>query len=155
LKKVIVGAKKKSWLLAIEGCVSNQRSRPMKATTLAAIVALLLMSALAWGAGQSLKSTMRGWKVATQVASAMVNGGVPFDAAKVRGEMETFAADSQALNERLSATTAEGKDIRQRFAVFNVDSVAALAVLGNRDQFRISYAKVIGECKSCHNQYAN
>jgi cytochrome c556 len=127
----------------------------MKATTLTAIVALLLMSALAWGAGQSLKSTMRSWKGAAQAASAMVNGGVPFDAAKVRAAMELFAADSQALTDRLPATTAEGKDLQQRFAAFSANSTVALATLGARDQFKLSYAKVIGECKSCHDQYAN
>jgi cytochrome c556 len=127
----------------------------MKATTLTAIVALLLTSALAWGGGQSLKSTMKGWKAAAQGASAMANGDVPFDAAKVRTAIEAFAADSQSLGERLSGTTAAGKDIKQRFAAFNANSVLALAALGNRDQFKLSYAKVISECKSCHDQHAN
>jgi cytochrome c556 len=127
----------------------------MKAATSTAIVALLFSSALASGAGQGLKSTMKGWKVAAQTMSQMVNGDVPFDAAKVRGALETFAADSQSLSDRLSATTAAGKDIKQRFATFNAYSAVALAAVGNRDQFKLSYAKVIGECKSCHDQHAN
>jgi cytochrome c556 len=127
----------------------------MKWTISSAILALVASSALAWSAGQSLKSMMKEWKVAAQITSQMADGAIPFDEAKAHSAIETFVADSQAIGDRLPATTAASKDIKRRFAKFDADASAALAVTGSRAEFNHSWAKVLGECKSCHDQYAN
>ncbi len=127
----------------------------MKWTISSAILALVASSALAWSAGQSLKSMMKEWKVVAQGTSQMADGAIPFDGAKARSAIETFVADSQAIGDRLSAATAASKDIKRRFAKFNADAAAALAVTESRAAFNHSWAKVLGECKSCHDQYAN
>jgi cytochrome c556 len=127
----------------------------MKWTMSSAILALVVSSALAWGAGQSLKGIMKEWKVAAQITSQMADGAIPFDEAKAHSAIEAFVADSQAIGDRLSATSAASKDIKLRFAKFNAGATAALAATGSRAAFNYGWAKVLGECKSCHDQYAN
>ena len=131
------------------------KPRPMKWTISTSILALVACAAPAFGSGQTLKSAMRAWKPAALVVSQMASGAASFDEQKARSAIEMFVADSQALRDRLSATSAAARDLKLRFTIFNADSASALASIGSRDKFSLIWTKVRAECQSCHDQYAN
>jgi cytochrome c556 len=121
----------------------------------AAALALLLSSSLTMGAGPSLKSIMKSWKAKANATAQMLNGGSPYDEAAARDTLQVFVADSQAVGARLTGATAANRDIKMRFEKFSADATAALSLLGAGEKLKPSYAKMISECKSCHDQYAN
>ncbi len=127
----------------------------MKWVKTSAILALVASSGWAWGSGPSLKSIMRGWKADAHFTMQMLTGDVPYEEATARKTLEGFVAQARTIEARLSGATATGKDMKLRFEKFAADSAAALPLLGSRDKFKISYARVLNECKSCHDQYAN
>ncbi len=127
----------------------------MKWLKSSAILALLASSGLAWGSGPSLKNIMKAWKADAHFTTQMLNGDIPYEEAAARKALEAFVADSQTIDARLSGATARSKDVKLRFEKFGADSATALNLLGSRDKFKISYARVLNECKSCHDQYAN
>jgi hypothetical protein len=126
----------------------------MKWVTLCAVAATIASCALAWGS-QSLKGTMKAWKAGAQLASQTLDGGGAFDEATARKALEAFVADSRAIDDRLSASTPASRDIKLRFEKFSADAAGALDLIGSRDKFKLGYSRLLGECKSCHDQYAN
>jgi cytochrome c556 len=121
----------------------------------AAALAVLLSSSSTMGAGTGLKSIMKTWKAKANAMAQMLNGNSLYDEAAARDALQVFAADSEAIGARLTGATAASRDMKGRFATFNADSTAALGSLGAGGKLKPGFARLIGECKSCHDQYAN
>jgi cytochrome c556 len=69
--------------------------------------------------------------------------------------LQAFIADSQDLGARASGAGAQAQDIRARFASFEANAKAALDAVSAEDQVRKRFAQMRGECRSCHDVYAN
>jgi cytochrome c556 len=125
----------------------------MRVMSAAAAVILVVSTGWTMAAGASLKSIMKSWK-ANAGATAERLSGDSYDEAAVRTALQEFIADSQAIDARLTGATAANRDIKIRFEKFSADATAAIGLAGAPDQFRASYAKLINDCKSCHDRYA-
>ena len=121
----------------------------------AAGLAVLLSGSLATGAGVSVKSIMRSWKAKANATAQMLNGGARYDEAAVRSSLRDFAADALAIDERLTGATAANRDMKARFEKFGADATAALDLAAASGQLKPRFARMIGACRSCHDQYAN
>jgi cytochrome c556 len=69
--------------------------------------------------------------------------------------LQTFIADSQDLGARASGASAQAQDIKARFTSFESKAKAALDTVEAEDQVRKRFAQIRGECRSCHDVYAN
>ena len=107
------------------------------------------------GAGASLKSVMKSWKAKANATAQMLNGNSPYDEAAARNTLQDFVADSQAIDARLTGATAASRDMKMRFEKFSADATAAQGLLASSEKLKPSYVKMIGACRSCHDQYAN
>jgi cytochrome c556 len=119
----------------------------------AAAIIVLASSVLAMAAGASLKSTMKSWKANANAIAQMLNGNA-YDEAAARKALQAFVDDSQAIDARLTGATPANKDIKLRFERLNADAAAAIETLAVREKFKASFANLISNCKSCHDQYA-
>ena len=117
-----------------------------------AAIGLLLSSTLTLAAGASLKSIMKSWKGIAGATAQMLSGN-SYDEVAARKALQVFIADSQAIDARLSGGSAANKDIKLRFEKFNADATAAIDSLAVREKFKARFAEIIGDCKSCHDQY--
>ncbi len=125
----------------------------MKAKYLTLLLACLFAGSSSFAAS-SLKAVMRNWKGDGATARAMAGGQMPPNDTEMRRILNRFISDSKELEARTSSGAA-AKDIRARFARFEADSSAALAVAGDKQAIKVAIGAVIGNCKSCHDAYAN
>ncbi len=121
----------------------------------AASLAVLLSGSLTMGAGVSVKSVMRSWKAKANATAQMLNGGAHYDEAAIRESLSAFAADAQAIDARMTGATAANRDLKARFEKFSADATAALDLAAVSGELKPHFARMIGACRSCHDQYAN
>ncbi len=157
LRNCIAAAKMPPVGLASLPPIDSATMDPMmkKRALAAASLAVLLSGSLTMGAGVSVKSVMRSWKVKANATSQMLSGGAHYDEAAIRESLRAFAAEAQAIDERLTGATAANRDMKMRFENFSADATAALDVAAASGQLKPRFARMIGACRSCHDQYAN
>ena len=98
---------------------------------------------------------MHDWKANAANAEQMLASRGAYDSAEMGRILQTFIADSQDLEARASGGGAQAQDIKARFASFETNAKAALDAVGAEDQVRKRFAQMRGECRSCHDVYAN
>ncbi|MFI5013947.1 MAG: hypothetical protein ACHQAY_16525 [Hyphomicrobiales bacterium] len=118
-------------------------------------IAMLLVASGAVADAVSVKSVMRAWKGQNRVASALIGGKLPYDETAARAILNAYIADGADIAARLSGTTSQARDIKARFEELATDARSAMASTSSRDAFRLGYPKVAGNCRSCHDAYAN
>jgi hypothetical protein len=118
------------------------------------LLAFLLVSiALVGGADAAsrFKATMKSWKVEAASAEQLLGGG-KLDDAEWRRIFSGYASDSRDLAAALGTTTAERRDMSERFQKF-AEAADTLAAAGPDARPRL--ARLRGACKACHDLYAN
>jgi cytochrome c556 len=121
--------------------------------TLGAIAVFSLLGAA--NAAPRLKAIMHDWKASAASAEQMLAGRGAYDSGEMSRILQAFIADSQDLGARASGAGAQAQDIRARFASFEANAKAALDAVSAEDQVRKRFAQMRGECRSCHDVYAN
>jgi cytochrome c556 len=106
-------------------------------------------------AAPRLKAIMHDWKADAASAEQMLASRGAYDPAEMGRILRTFIADSQDLGARASGAGAQAQDIKARFASFEANAKAALDAVSAEDQVRKRFAQMRGECRSCHDVYAN
>ena len=120
----------------------------------------LLVVALSGVAGAAaaaprLKAIMHDWKANAASAEQMLAGRGAYDSAEMSRILQNFVAGSQDLGARATGASAQAQDIKARFASFEAKAKAALDAVEAQDQMRKRFAQMRGECRSCHDVYAN
>ena len=127
----------------------------MKSVALTLLVLALSGVAGAAGAAPRLKAIMHDWKASTASAEQMLTGRGAYDSREMSRILQAFVSDSRDLEARASGASAQAQDIKARFASFESKANAALDTVGSQDQLRKRFAQMRGECRSCHDVYAN
>jgi cytochrome c556 len=120
-------------------------------------VVVIALSGLAGGAAAAprLKAIMHDWKASAASAEQMLAGRGAYDSAEMSRILQSFVSESQDLGARASGSSAAAQDIKARFASFESKAKSALDAVGAEDQVRKRFAQIRGECRSCHDVYAN
>ena len=121
------------------------------------IFGAIALSAAAGGAAAAprLKAIMHDWKANAASAEQLLAGRGAYDQAEMGRILQTFISNSQDLGARAGGAGAQAQDIKARFASFEANAKAALDAVGAEDQARKRFAQMRGECRSCHDVYAN
>ena len=127
----------------------------MRLRLLTVSFAIAATAATAAFAASSLKTTMKSWKLDGSNAADMVTGRATFNEAELRRILQTFINDSKGFEDKLKASNAAATDMKTRFAKFEADSTAALAVAGQAKEVKGRIATVLNNCKACHDVHAN
>jgi cytochrome c556 len=95
----------------------------------------------------------------------MLRDQAPFDLAKVKAALETFADGSSKLPNLFPETSKAGKTdalpaiwedkarFNAIFAKFSQDSQAALVSIKDEASFKAEFSKVLGNCGTCHQSF--
>jgi len=124
---------------------------------LAVTLVVIALSGVAGAADAAprLKAIMHDWKAKTASAEQMLAGRTAYDSAEMSRILQAFVSDSQDLGARVSGGGAQAQDVKARFASFESKAKAALDSVEAEDQLRKRFAQMRGECRSCHDVYAN
>ena len=106
-------------------------------------------------AAPRLKAIMHEWKADTATAEQMLAGRAPLDQAELSRILEAFVSNSRDLQARATSANAQAQDIKSRFASFEAMAKSALDAVSAEDQLRKRFAQMRGQCRSCHDAYAN
>ena len=123
--------------------------------------AVLLLAAAAFAAVASaaaaprLKPIMHDWKAKVASAEPMLTGAAPYDEAELRSVLASLVSDSQGIEAGITSKSAQALDIKSRFSQFEADADATLQSLGAKDRAKSQFLRMRGECRSCHDAFAN
>jgi cytochrome c556 len=106
-------------------------------------------------AAPRLKPLMRGWKAEVARAEPMLTGAAPYDEAELRRILASLVADSRGIEAGITGKSAQALDIKSRFSQFEADAADALQSLGGRDRAKNRFMRMRGDCRSCHDAFAN
>jgi cytochrome c556 len=126
--------------------------KPFAALLLAIGLAASMSTAVA---ATQLKPLMRGWKADVARAQPMLTGAAPYDEAELRRILAALVADSQDVQARITGTSAQALEIKSRFSQFEADAAATLQALGAEDRVKSRFMRMRGDCRSCHDAFAN
>ena len=115
------------------------------------VVSVFLAATTAAEAASHFKATMKSWKADALSAERMLADG-KVDETEWRRIFSTYAKEAGDYAASLGAATPERRDMSARFAHFSADA-EGLASAGREGKARFSNLR--GECKSCHDAYAN
>ena len=127
----------------------------MKPFSITLVAIALSAAAGSAAAAPRLKAVMHDWKANAANAEQLLAGRGAYNQAEMSRILQTFISDSQDLGARASGGGAQAQDIKARFASFEANAKAALDAVGAEDQVRRRFAQMRGECRSCHDVYAN
>lgn len=112
------------------------------------------------------KNIMKANGAATRAGTQMVKGEVPFDLAKAKEILQTYAKSAKNYHEYFpentktgSETTASPKiwenlaDFRARFDQWGQDIAQASAQTKDLESFKAAFGTVTKACSSCHQTY--
>jgi hypothetical protein len=116
-----------------------------------ALIVMMLSLATSALAATPLKATMRAWKADAQSAERMLADG-KIDEADWRRMLAAYAKDASDLAAGLGAATPERRDMSARFARFSANAQEVALAGGER---KAAFAGLRGQCRSCHDAYAN
>lgn len=119
------------------------------------LVALVVLIAAEAFAASAFKSTMKGWREHQKASAEMIKGTAPLDDAAIRAMLVDYIAGAEKLESGLTGSSAEAKDMRQRFAAFRAEAKAAEGAIGNDAAVKSHITRLFSDCKSCHDLYNN
>ena len=117
------------------------------------VVISLMAAPLTADASSALRGIMKSWKKDMRATSPMLSGHSAFDEMTVRETLNAYIADSARLSASITGSSADARDMRQRFVTFGADSQNALSNMGQSKTLRASFARIGDDCQSCHDQY--
>ena len=85
----------------------------------------------------------------------MLTGAAPYDEAELRRILGVFVADARDVEAGMTGKSAQALDIKSRFSQFEADAAATLQSLGAKDRARSQFMRMRGDCRSCHDIFAN
>ena len=136
---------------------------------------ILVTAALAVGATAVLaqgdpiaqrRETMKSVGAATRTGTQMTKGEIPFDAAKAKEILQTYAAAADRMHNYFPETSKTGgettaaptiwqnqADFRKRFDDWAADIQRASAQTNDLESFRAAFGNVTKACGGCHETY--
>jgi len=111
------------------------------------------------------QTILKGFGDETRPVVAMMKGEAPFDLAKVKATLATYADGATKLpglfpdNSRTGKTEASPKIWDEKtkfdgiFAKLKSDAETASAAITDQASFKANFPKVLGNCKACHDDY--
>jgi cytochrome c556 len=112
------------------------------------------------------KETMKGVGAATRTGTQMSKGEIPFDAAKAREIMQTYANAADKMHNYFPETSKTGgettaaptiwqnqADFRKRFDDWAVEIQRASAQANDLESFKTAFGNVTKACGGCHETY--
>jgi cytochrome c556 len=112
------------------------------------------------------KNVMKGVGAATRTGTQMARGEIPFDAAKAKEILQTYARAAATTHEFFPETAKTGgettaspriwenqADFRARFDAWGRDIEKASASTNDLDSFKTAFAEVTKACGACHQTY--
>ncbi|NLH82897.1 MAG: cytochrome c [Phyllobacteriaceae bacterium] len=121
--------------------------------------------AYAAGALQERQTILKGFGDETRPVVHMLKGQEPFDLAKVKAALATYAAGAEKLpglfpdNSKTGKTEASPKIWDEKakfeglFAKLKSESEAASAAITDQASLKANFPKVLGTCKACHDDF--
>ncbi|MGD0639288.1 MAG: cytochrome c [Roseiarcus sp.] len=106
-------------------------------------------------AATRLKPLMRGWKADVARAEPMLTGAAPYDEAELRRILAVLVTDSQDIAAGITGKSAQALEIKSRFSQFEADAAATLQSVGAKDRVKNPFMRMRGDCRSCHDAFAN
>lgn len=106
-------------------------------------------------AAPRLKPLMHGWKTDVARAEPMLSGAAPYDEAELRRILAALVTDSQDIEAGITGRSARALDIKSRFSQFEADAAATLQSVGAKDRVKNCFMRMRGDCRSCHDAFAN
>ena len=119
---------------------------------LAALVATIPVGV---AAATSLRGIMHSWRAEARSAHTMLSGRAAFDEGAIRNTLQTYVEDAGRIAAQVNGRTAAARDIKQRFAAFQVDAQAALGNLGRPPALKAGFSRLMSDCQSCHDSFNN
>jgi cytochrome c556 len=98
---------------------------------------------------------MDDWKAKAASAEPMLTGVAPYDEAALRRILAALVRDSQDIEAGITSKSAQALDIKSRFSQFEADAAATLQSLGAKDHGESLFLRMRGDCRSCHDAFAN
>jgi cytochrome c556 len=98
---------------------------------------------------------MRVWKAEVARAEPMLTGAAPYDEAELRRILGSLIADAQGVEAGMTSGSAQALEIKSRFSQFEADAAATLQSLGAKDRAKNHFARMRGDCWSCHDVFAD
>lgn len=96
---------------------------------------------------------MRSWKSDARTVHDGLSGRSAFNEAATRDALQRLAADATAIQARINLHSAEGRDIKARFAAFQTDAQAALRDVQQHPALNADFSRLMSDCQSCHDRY--
>ena len=106
-------------------------------------------------AAPALRSIMRVWRADARTAHDILFGKASFDAAAIRGLLQTYVRDADGIATQINGRTAAAAEFRRQLAAFRTDAQTALADLAQRGALQADMSRVMSDCQSCHNKFNN
>ena len=106
-------------------------------------------------AAPRLKPIMHDWKAKVASAEPMLTGAAPYDEEGLRRILAVLVSDSQDIEAGITGKSAQALDIKRRFSQFEADAAATLQSLGAKDQAKTHFLRMRGDCRACHDVFAN
>jgi cytochrome c556 len=122
--------------------------------TLLAAAGLAVAMATAVAAPR-LKPIMHDWKAMVASAEPMLTGAAPYDEAELRRILTVLVSNSHDIQAGIASKSAQALDIKRRFSQFEADAAATLQSLGAKDQAKTQFLRMRGDCRACHDAFAN
>lgn len=111
------------------------------------------------------KTEFKAMAGAVKSPGAMLKGGEPFDAAKVKEALSTIVTQTGKLpalfpdssktgdTDALPAIWANKADFEARFDKLGKDAAAAIVSITDEASFKQTMPKLLGQCGGCHREY--
>ena len=123
--------------------------------------AAILLAAVAFAAvasaaaGPRLRPIMNDWKVQANRAQSILSGAVSYDQAELRQILTTMVGDARDVEAAIKGSSAQARDVKDRFSQFEADAAATLQSAGARDGAKARFQRVVNDCRSCHDALKN
>ncbi len=106
-------------------------------------------------AAPRLKPIMHDWKTKVASAEPMLTGAAPYDEVELRRILTVLVSNSRDIQAGIASKSAQALDIKSRFSQFEADAAATLQSLGAKDQAKTQFLRMRGDCRACHDAFAN
>ena len=67
----------------------------------------------------------------------------------------TSLTSARQISLPIGQQIAQALDIKRRFSQFEADAAATLQSLGAKDQAKTQFLRMRGDCRACHDAFAN
>jgi cytochrome c556 len=117
--------------------------------------AVLLAAPAVAVAAIALSPIMDSWNHSKRGIDAMLAGRTPYDAVQLRQALQRYVQSATRVAGDVRGGTAAARDIAARFDAFARDSRTALGTVAQPAAMRVSFNRMLADCRSCHAIYNN